>query len=147
MPKIVRLKQSNEYVYPETVFKAVRSEQNRPLTDYFSEYNVSYLHTNPSTGENTFTLEEAINAVPEEYRHPRMKITYIDSSTGEYITYICHTNSYSEDPEDWRTSFEDGSVATEDSSGLMSPEDKRKLNNTPDSFNEIPDSSIDIITG
>ena len=146
MTRIIRFKQNGVPTFPETTFKAVLSEQEKPLFDYITEYNVSLHHTNAG-GTNEFTLDEAILAVPEEYRHARLKVTYIDSSTGEYSSFICQDSSYSLDPEDWKPSIEDGTVASEDSDGLMSAEDKKKLDETPDNFIEIPDSSIDVITG
>lgn len=145
MTRIIRFKQNGIPTFPETTFKAVLSEQEKPLFDYITEYNVSLHHEN-SVGGNDFTLEEAIAIVPEEYRHARLKVTFVDASTGEYSSFICNDRSYSLDPEDWKVSIEDGHVASKDEDGLMSKEDKKKLDDTPDSFTEIPDASIDIIT-
>lgn len=146
MPSIIRLKQNGTYVYPQTTFGAVLSEQGTPMTEYLTEYNVSLHHINTRTGDNTFTLEEAIEAVPEQYRNPRMKLIFIDASSGDYTSFICGAIEYSEDIDDWRGSVEDGAVATEDSDGLMSAEDKTKLDGTPDTFTEITNSDIDNIT-
>lgn len=147
MTRIIRFQQGGIDTFPQTKFKAVLSEQDKPIYDYITEYNVSLHHINDVTGNNEFTLEQAISTIPEEYRHARLKISFIDSSAGKYTSYICQDSSYSVDPEDWKPSIEDGTVASEDSDGLMSAEDKKKLDETPDEFVEISDASIDIIIG
>lgn len=145
MARIIRFKQGGIPTFPETIFKAVLSEQEKPLFDYITEYNVSLHHEN-SVGGNDFTLAEAISTVPDEYRHARLKVTFIDASTGDYSSFVCNDSSYSLETEDWKVSVDDGHVASGDEDGLMSKEDKKKLDDTPDSFTEISDAIIDIIT-
>ena len=87
------------------------------MKDFVVEYNVSRHHTRveyddfgEETTTNTFTLTEAIALVPVEYQQGGLKISFIDSGTNRWVTYLLQNSEWSTDETLWEELLHDLSV-------------------------------------
>ena len=87
----------------------VKAELIAYVDDLVYEYNVSLHHTRQAyddfgnvTTTNTFNLVEAIACVPQKFQRGGIRITFIDSESGSWITYQLRKTSWSTNINDWK---------------------------------------------
>ena len=77
--------------------------------DYLTEYDVS-----ANNGGASYTLQEAINAVPARYRKGGLTVKFIDNATSEYAAYYNKTGAWTTDATKWANLLAGGEVITLD---------------------------------
>lgn len=87
----------------------VKQQLKDLMTEIVVEYNVSRHHTRTVYDDfghevqvNDFNLLEAIYCVPDEYRQGGLKITFIETGSGSWITYQLRKRTWSANEEDWK---------------------------------------------
>ena len=106
-PNIIQFKDINTdaSIYPVTLQEGVVDSSGQNLFSYIAEYNIS-LHkknSDPNSSNNDtslYTLQEAINQVPTEYRNSGLKLTFNSSAT-KVETYMCTNPTWTTDVSKW----------------------------------------------
>lgn len=83
-------------VVQETGNNATSVMSQAAVTKLLTEYNVS-----ANNSGATYTLQEAINLVPADFRKGGQSITFIDNKTNEYVSYRCISTDWSTNSKQW----------------------------------------------
>lgn len=112
----------------------VRGELLETMKDFLTEYNVSRHHQRviyddfgEETYVNDFTLTEAIALVPTEYQQGGLKILFIETGTGRWVTYQLQNPSWSTNELLWEELFHDSVVDNPEYLKVVTDKDRRLL--------------------